>query len=259
MQAKTVVKLIAFNGALSILNILIFSQSFLGIEIIGGSPVSAAFGVTVIVISVILFFYINYQILKPKVVTEQEPVKDKGIQTLDDCHKAVNDYIKNNVKTFHDNLQSVLSQINRMKKKKTTIQNTLAERFDVNELSYQKFFSAVVNIEEIMILNIKSLLNRIHAFDEEEYEKLMREQYNYKKRAQPGSRSERIVKSRLEIYNDYKNFVQEAVENNEEMLIRLDQLLLEITKLNSLSSEEIDRLDAMKEIDDLIRNTKWYR
>lgn len=258
MQIKTAIKLLAFNGALSIMNILFFSEAFLGISISGRHPFFAALGVTVIVISIILFFYINYIILKPTQTEAPAPAaKEKEIQTLDDCMAAVGEYISNNIKTFRNHLNLILSHIQRMKKKRQNIEDVLSERFDENELSYKKFLGAVINIEEIMILNIKSLLNRINVFDEEEYEKLLHDQYS--KKSPASDRSEQILNSRLEIFYECKEFVQNAVDNNEEMLIRLDKLLIEISKLNSLDGEDIDQLNAMKEIDDLIHNTKWYR
>ena len=42
-------------------------------------------------------------------------------------------------------------------------------------------------------------------------------------------------------------------------MIRLDRLLLEIGKLSGLGDAEIGDMRAMREIDALISDAKWYR
>lgn len=254
MSKDKIIKLSALNISIMLINIVVFSNAFLKLKLTGGNAVTTAFGIMVIVMSVIVFIYGNYKLLTENPLPRQIEMKDKDVTTLESCTAAVQQYIESNVKTYADNLKAVLSQIERMKKKKKTIRDTLLEKFSENELSYEKFMSSVGQIEKIMILNIKSLLNRINAFDEEEYEKILGNSNS----ASYG-KSERLKESRLSIYNEYKAFVEKAVDNNEEILLKLDKLILEISKLNSLSVEDIENMDAMAEIDSLIRDAKWYK
>lgn len=257
MQGKQLKNIILFNAALSLINIILFAKPFLNLDLSGKNAVSTAFGVMVIVMTVIVFFYGNYRLLQPKKQPALPQLKEKDIQTLDECAAGVLFYINNNVKTYADNLNDVLQQISRMQRKEAALQLTLKERFDESELSYHKFQGAVDSMEEIMILNIKSLLNRINAFDEEEYEELMVKQRM--KGTNISDSDRKILVSRQSIYEEYMAFVERSVANNEELLIRLDKLMLEISKLSEIAANDVEEMDAMKEIDKLINDTKWYK
>lgn len=255
MSKKMVAKLIALNGLLSLMNIILFSDTFLHLDMSGQNAFATAFGVMEIVMSVLLFFYGNYRILfkKPPFIPEQI-IQDREIATLEDCAAAAKQYMKTNeAKTFNDTLNTIIWQTESLKKKKAAIHQNLLDRFSDTEMSYDKFRSAVEGIERIMISNIRSLITRINAFDEGEYEKII---YEYRKK---GNTSDSILQSRMNIYNEYIAYSQKVVMNNEQMLIKLDQLMLEISKLDNLSDGDIADMDAMREIESLINDTKWYK
>jgi hypothetical protein len=67
------------------------------------------------------------------------------------------------------------------------------------------------------------------------------------------------MEDKLSVYNEYITFVKSATEDNEQILLKLDKLLLEISKFDSLESGEIEDLAGMQEIDALIKQTKYYR
>lgn len=254
MNKEKIIKLSALNISIMLINIVVFSNAFLKISLRSGNAVTTAFGTMVIIMSIIVFIYGNFKLLTEKPIPKQIAIKDKDIKTLESCKEAVQQYIASNIKTYANYLKTVLSQIDRMKKKKQTIKDTLTEKFSETELSYEKFMVAVEQIEKIMILNIKSLLNRINAFDEEEYEKILENSHSA-----GYNNSAKINESRLNIYNEYNAYVEKSVENNEEILLKLDMLILEITKLNTLSDEDIKNMHAMEEIDSLIKDAKWYK
>jgi hypothetical protein len=101
-------------------------------------------------------------------------------------------------------------------------------------------------------MNIRSILNKLNAFDEDEYISVSRD--NGKREF-----SNEILQTKLDIYNEYISFVRNAVDDNEEILLKLDRLLLEISKFNSMEDGEIENMSAMKEIDELINKTKLYK
>jgi len=253
MKKNRVLKLFILNSSIMFANILVFSRAFFGV-VLGSGALATSFGIMTIVMSTIAFFYGNIKLLSKKPAPPLPTLKDKDINTLDSCAAAVEMYIANNAKIYADNLKTILTQIDRMKRRKQTIKDILLEKFCENELTYGKFASTVSQIEQIMILNIKSLLNRLNAFDEEEYEKML-SGANAPSHARPN----RLEETRLSIYNEYKAFVFKSTENNEEILLKLDKLILEISKLNTLNVENIEELDAVIEIDSLIRDAKWYR
>ena len=45
------------------------------------------------------------------------------------------------------------------------------------------------------------------------------------------------IKEKLDIYNEYIDFVDNATRTNEEILLKLDKILLEISKYNSLEED----------------------
>lgn len=247
MKKNIIIKLLILNISIMLVCILAFSNAFFKLDLSGRNVLSTSLGIMIIVMSIIIFIYGNLKLLIEKPVQKIE-MSYTAIDTLESCAVAVGQYIKNNVRTYASDLETVISQINRMKKKKQTIRQMLLEKFSETEMSFQKFMSTIEQMEKIAILNIKSLLYRINAFDEEEYESILKHE-----------KSEKLKESRLSIYNEYKTFVVKATENNEEILLKLDKLILELSKLSVLNVEDIEDLDAMAEIDSLIRDAKWYK
>lgn len=254
MKKNAVIKLLILNLSISIVNILLFSNILFPMNLLGYSPLTTAFSVMVIFMSVVIFGYGNYKILFPAETVVLPDWDDRNISSLEECEKGIREYMEHNVPIFAENLQDVLAQIGRMKKKKASINSILLDKFDETEISYRKFLGAVTSLEETMIINIKNLLNRITAFDEEEYEDLIRGAA-----VNTSAKKERITESRQQIFNEYMNYVHNVTDNNEEMLIRLDKLILEISKLNEADMGEIENMPAMREIDSLINDTKWYK
>lgn len=56
-----------------------------------------------------------------------------------------------------------------MEKKKETMQDLLLQKFNSSEMSYSKFQKVILDIESIFYINIKSVLNKLNIFDQEEY------------------------------------------------------------------------------------------
>ena len=96
---------------------------------------------------------------------------------------------------------------------------------------------------------MRSILNKIAAFDVEEYESLQ-------KRGFPANE---VSEEKMNIYNEYISFVKNATKTNEDILLKLDKVLLEISKYNSLEDGDIKSLPAIVEIDELIKNAKLYK
>ena len=55
------------------------------------------------------------------------------------------------------------------------------------------------------------------------------------------------------------NFLKAATEDNEQILLKLDKLLLEISGLNSVESGQLEQMTGMIEIDNLIKQAKYYK
>lgn len=133
-----------------------------------------------------------------------------------------------------------------------TIKDVLLQKFNSSEMSYSKFDYTIKEIENVFFINIKSILNKLNAFDEEDYKRIRKEDAQKKF-------STEFIQEKLGVYNEYIAFIKDAIEDNEQIILKLDKLLLEISKLNSLEAGELENMSAFKEIDDLINKTKLYK
>jgi hypothetical protein len=244
MTGTKYIKLIGLILGVVFLNILVLSPGFIGVEI-GGSALTTAFGVTLLFASALVLLYGSYILLfKPPVVL---PVKQ--IKTHEDYVEALTHYRR--VKALEDDITLALEQLDRMRKKKITLFNVLNERFEPTELSYKKFASVTQEVEKLFYLNVRSILNRLHVFDESEFNSVRSQKQT------PFSRE--LLQEKTNVYNEYLTFVKSSLGTNEEILLKLDKLLLEISRLDSFEPGDIENMPCMQEIDSLIKQTKYYK
>jgi hypothetical protein len=243
MRLEKIIKIAGLNLTIAIIDIIIFSPGLLDIQVGGTSVFATAFGVTAILMSGLVFVYGNFKLL---FAPEKIIIPINEIKTAADCIDALKqNYVKG---TFSRDIDTILEQIERLLKKKETIKEILLQKFDSSEMSYQKFQGAVADAENIFYMNIKSILNKLNSFDEKDY---IRIQKNKQRKF-----SQEFIRTKMSIYNEYISFVKNSIEDNEQILLKLDKFLLEISKFNSLENGEIE--NAMKEIDELINKTKFY-
>jgi hypothetical protein len=246
MRTEKIIKIAGLNIGIAVINTIIFSPGFLGIQIGGTSIFKTAFGITVILMSFLIFIYGNYNLLMKK----DKTIQASEVKTEEDYVSALKqNYDK---KTFEKDIDNILEQIKRLKSKKDTIKDILLQRFNSSEMSYSKFEGTILDIENLFYINIKSMINKLNAFDEAEYMLIKKGDAQRKFSAE-------VLQTKTSIYNDYISFIKNAIEDNEEIILKLDRLLLELTKLNSLEDGQIEEMSAMKDIDDLINKTKLYK
>ncbi len=245
MAPKKFRQLIILNLIIIIANIAIFSKAFLGLSLLTGSVLSMSLAWFTLIGSVGLFSYGNMSLLKKP---ESHQLIAAKVNNLDDCVAVFEEAIKNG-DVFDKDILKNLEQIRRFKRKQRTIKDMLLQKFAINELTYQKFSNVLNEVENVIYMNMRSVLNRIAAFDIEEYESLQ-------KRGFPPNE---VSDEKMQIYNEFINFVKNATKTNENILLKLDKLLLEISKYNSVDGGEIDNLPAIREMDELIKNAKLYK
>lgn len=119
-------------------------------------------------------------------------------------------------------------------------------------MSYKKFNYVILDIKNLFYVNIKSIINKINIFDQNEYKKI-------NKRINNETNQNKILIEKINMYKEYITFVKNAIEDNEEILLRLDKVLLELSKFNSLDEGELENMSAMDNIDDLISKIKLYK
>lgn len=242
MSNEKIIKLLVFNTLIAIANVVIFSPGIIGLKIQGGSIFEVAFGVTIILMSIIIFVLGNYKIL----IKKEEKITTDKIETLEDYIDA----LKRNrrKKTFSKDIDIILEQIERIEKKKEIVYEIISEKFNASEISYSKFNTVITQIEKLFYINIKSVINKLNIFDEDDYDDMNNEKL-----------SQAFINEKRKIYNEYISFIRNSIEDNEEILLKIDKFLLELSKFDSLEDGELENMEAMKEIDDLISKIKFYK
>lgn len=238
-------KLLGLIGGLAVLNIIIFSPGLLGVDLEGGSPLETAGGITILVMSLLVLLYGSYSLLFKSPVAR--PVR--SMTTHEDYIDALNDY--RNMKVLKKDVHLALDQLDRIVKKKHTLLDVLGQRFEQTELSYKKFVSVIHEVEKLFYLNIRGILNKLSVFDASEFAAFAH---------QPsGKLSNRLAQEKMNLYQEYLAYVNGYLGANEEIMLKLDKLLLEISNLGSANYADVEDMPCMKEIDALIKQTKFYQ
>ncbi len=243
---EKIIKTLGLNIGIAVVDTILFSPGLLGIQMGGISTFATAFGATAIFMSVIVFVFGNYKLL----IEEEKIIQASEIKTAEDYIDALKqNYSK---RTFEKDIATILEQIETFRKKKETIKESLLQKFNSTEMSYSKFDGVILDIENVFYINIKSILNKLNAFDEKDYNRIRKDGAEKKF-------SREFIQTKMSIYNEYISFVKNATKDNEQIILKLDKILLELSKLNSLEDGKIENMSEMKEIDELIKKIKLYK
>lgn len=246
MNGSKWIKLLALMVGVVVLNIVVLSPGLLGIEIGGANALETASGVTLLFVSFLVVVYGSYTTLfKPPAAT---PVR--AVKTHEDYLSALHHY--RNVKVLKKDIALGIDQLHRLEKKKRTLLDVLNQRFDQTELSYKKFVSVIYEVEKLFYLNIRGILNKLSVFDASEFAAFA----DHHKSAKF---SNKLVQEKVNIYNEYLSYVAGYLGANEEIMLKLDKLILEISLLSSTDYRDVEEMPCMKEIDALIKQTKYYK
>jgi len=245
MERKKWIKILSLNLGIAAANIIVFSPGLIGLEL-GASALAAASGSTILFLSWAGLFSGNYKLLSEP----EKSIPVSQISTIEGYIESLNDH--RDIKTFEKNIALLLDQIERLQKKNKTIREILLQIFCSSEIAYKKFDAVIAEVEKIFFLNIRSILNKLNAFDEDEYNFV-------RARQEAGAYSEQFIEEKLKVYYEYIKFINAATEDNEQILLKLDKLLLELSGLNSIESGELEQMAGMIEIDNLIKQAKYYR
>ena len=245
MNRKKRIKILILNLGIAAANIITFSPVLLGLELAGSGALETALGSTIIFLSGAGLIYGNYKLL----VLEKVIPPNKN-STVEDYIEALN--MHRGLKTFEVTVDLLLDQIERLQKKNKTIRNIILQIFSASEISYRKFDAVIAEVEKIFFMNIRSILNKMNAFDEDDYNFI-------RKKYEAGAFSQQFMEEKFKVYDEYIAFVKAATEDNEQILLKLDKLLLEISGLNSIESGQLEQMAGMVEIDNLIKQAKYYK
>lgn len=172
----------------------------------------------------------------------------KEVKTLNDCISVFEEAIYNG-DVFDDNIKKNIEQIKRFTRKSNTINDILLQKFSKDEMTFQKFKEVLNEVEKVIFLNMRSIINKISAFDVQEYESILSNKIS----------KQTIPQEKWDIYNKYIEFVNNSTNINEEILLKLDKMILEISQYNSIDGGDIKKMPAIIEMDELIKNVNLYK
>jgi hypothetical protein len=205
----------------------------------------------IFLVSLGLYFYLSYRIFfrvkSPKAVV----YTGDTIESIPGYIKLLNEYIDNNGKTFRKNLETIVEYCRKFIRKKELLNKTLLANFSPTELTYIKFNTILNNIEDSIANNLNSVLVHLHGFDEDEYEQMFKN---------PASLSSMANnRERFQLYKDHLKIVGSSVTFIDGILLKIDKLQFETTKLKTIDFNDIENLESVKDIDHLISTMKYYK
>lgn len=144
-------------------------------------------------------------------------------------------------------VQTSIEQLDKCQQLEKSIDEVLSRKFQKGSLTYQKFAVVSKDVEAIIIKNMSEMIESMRVINDEEYTRLL----NYKNDDIPDN----ILTPRLELYQDNIAKVKEQKNQNEGLLYKLDELLLELT---AADVDTVSECKVYEEIDALIKQIDYY-
>lgn len=242
---RKIKKMIFLNSGIVIANLLAFTSFGLNLKL------GSFLGILTILISVIVFFSGNKKILNNTSQKNKEKKETKQVNDLQTDEDFKIELVKcMSKREFRIPVENAVKQLERMRKKINILEEVLSQHFEKGSITYEKFYTTIANIEELFFDNLRKMILKITIFDQDEFNNMARDNRNL---------STAAVSQRNAIYKEYVNYANLILEKNENILIKLDNLLLEVSKLDDVEESNIENLSAVQEVNDLIEQTKYYK
>lgn len=178
-------------------------------------------------------------------------VTSDGIKDVDTALDAFETYKRENTSTkeVRELIDRGISALNSFRKQYKSVRKVLSERHESWSEPYHKFMASVDNSSDKMVVLAKNLIIRYESFDEEDY-------FNKIARFKETGKDESAEKFQ-NINNEYLKYAEEAISAMEDISIKLDSLVLELTKIAGNESSDLEA--ALESLDILISETDAYR
>ncbi len=253
---KRIWKIILLNLVIAVVNVILFSKGLVGLTFTGGA-LTTALAATVITMSVLAFGYGNYTLLFKEPKTQPIKLFKNTELTSSTDYRSALEGLKTKV-VFRGDIENALEQIDRMEDKDHALDTILAQFFTPQEITYTRFQSAIDSVKTLFYHNVKKMINRMVIFDQKDFEKVsLRMTRAYQN--QEDSSTLKATRAQYEIYKEHLNYIRSLVEMNENILTKLDGLLLEVSKLDDINEEDLENMAAIQEINNLIAQTRYYK
>lgn len=225
------IKVIILNSLIAIAAIFLYSPGFVGLWFGQGALRTAfmlssmlfLFGSIVIGNAYVIgMFAANAKVYTKNDLTESDDVLEV-LENLDTKH-------------FRADKAEVLKQWDKMQKKAAAIRIVLSSFFSEEELTYKRFIAVLDGINDAFVDSTRTVINSIQlysAYDYDQHENSM-------------------------VLNECAGNVDKAIERNNQILQKLDVLMVEVTRLTD-SDTDVDKMPAMVDLEELIGTVKYYK
>ena len=190
------------------------------------------------------FFSKKEQTPEPQPEPEEPPeikMKNKYLEILE--KNADNPVFKHDIKVTKEHIDQIQSRLQK-------INGILSEHFKPSEMTYARFARIIEETATRFYANVRTMIKRIDIFDTKDYLNISRSSTGMSVSAK---------KERMRIYTEHIEYVHKIVDSNENIISKLDGLLLELTKLDDFSEESLNNNPAINELTALIDQTKYYK
>lgn len=247
-------RFLVFTLCLAAVDVVLFSQNLVGLAFVGAGVVTSCLAVGAVALNVVVGAFGYYNIFKKSEVPLISISNAKALEKPDDYFGALESCRSKQVfKTYIDRAEA---QIYRFDEKSQSLTTLLSQYFTPEELTFKHFNSVLGSVQELFFSNLKNIINRMIIFDEEDFNKVSALLLE----AMPDYDERQRIHSKVEVYNEHIEFIDKTLDNNDDVIVKLDELILELSKLDSTQNcENLEDLPAVVEINELIKNVKYYR
>lgn len=231
-------KLALFNGIMALVAILCFSDRGIGLSFAPSNGALIFAGtIAISFFWIAIFLFGNYTIL---IQRESSNPKIGKLSTVEDCMSALNQCKKTDP-SFIEEIEQAIEQLKSLQRRRDSLQmllhlNDVSESFD--------YLNNTANVaDKYVISNIKSIINRLIAFDNEEY-------LQNKEKSDISSHKayiRGILEENKKVLKEYSSMI-EAVSKIGDQNINLSNIKSMTAALNKvIKGKNFDSLDENKE------------
>ena len=248
---KKSMKFLFLNVGIIVLNIVAFGVLRISI---GANVFSTVIGTLVVLVSVFAFIGGNISILLHKdKVNIQKSYKNNDIGIEKDELSAIEE-ANRKTRVFRKEINKTTQQLERLNSRNNALNAILLQHFKPSEMTYLKFRSVIDSVNGVFRGNVQKIIERVNMFDENDYISLL-----YKMKKNPNEAKAQNNVDKMKIYLEHMNYVKTLVEDDEVIIMKMDKLMLELSKLSELNADDIENVSAIQDINELIGQTKYYK
>jgi len=244
-------KFLFLNVGIIVVNIVVFGVLHISI---GKNTLSTIFGVLVIIASVFAFIGGNISILLQKKKTNLGKDFKDNEMGMDKEYLSSVEETNRKTRVFRKEMNKTTQQLERLNARNNALNAILLQHFKPTEMTYLKFRAVIDSVNSVFRDNVLKILERINMFDENDYISLI-----YKMKKNPTEAKAQNNIDKMKIYLEHMNYVKTLVEDNEVIIMKMDKLMLELSKLSELNADNIENVSAIQDINELISQTKYYK